>query len=498
MANIENIVFQRNRTQIKFLQINLQRSKTATAHLNRVITERKIDIVLVQEPYHIGNKVCGFPINYKVFQHENELIPKAAVIIINPTLNAIKILNHTINYMVTINLQLEGKIYSIVSMYCSPLNDMTQEITFLSNALHFLKPQYLIIGVDSNAKSRVWFNNRDDNRGNILNEFVCEQNFIILNDNKFFPTFHNTRGESFIDLTITNINASLLINSWQVLEEDSLSDHRFIQFELKENIQEINFKNTRRFLTKNIDWSPFKNEMQKHNLDLHTFIASCQNKQDINDVSRELTKVLINVCEKTLKIIKPVKTKHVYNWWTNELGIKRRQVNSARRKYQRCRNDNRAQYTHNYKLLKAEYQNLILKTKAEKWFQFIDLNSRENPWGILYKLSRDKVNNHQVNEIIVKNGHIITNTTEIGEYLLNTLFQTDDINSDNIHQKIIRNIDYSGYNEQNDILFNVKEVSNIVLMQNDAKAPGEDALSADIIKNFHSSDPTLLTNLYNS
>jgi hypothetical protein len=255
--------------------------------------------VLVQEPYHIGNKVCGFPINYKVFQHENQLIPKAAVIIINPTLNAITILSHTINYMVTINLQLEGKIYSIVSMYCSPLNDMTQEFTFLSNALHFLKPQYLIIGVDSNAKSRVWFNNRDDNRGNILNEFVCEQNLIILNDNKFFPTFHNTRGESFIDFTI--INASLLINSWEVLEEDSLSDHRFIQFELKENIQEINYKNTRRFSTKNIDWSPFKNEMLKHNLDLHMFIANCQNKQDINNVSRELTKILINVCEKNIK-----------------------------------------------------------------------------------------------------------------------------------------------------------------------------------------------------
>jgi hypothetical protein len=43
----------------------------------------------------------------------------------------------------------------------------------------------------------------------------------------------------------------------------------------------------------------------------------------------------------------------------------------------------------------------------------------------------------------------------------------------------------------------VNEVSNIVSMQNDAKAPGEDALGADTIKNFHSSDLTLLTNLYN-
>ncbi len=103
--------------------------------------------------------------------------------------------------------------------------------------------------------------------------------------------------------------------------------------------------------------------------------------------------------------------------------------------------------------MKANYQNLIIKTKAEKWSEFINLNSRENPWGILYKLSREKINNHQVNEIIDTNGHIITNSTEIGENLLNTLFPTDDINSDNIHQKIIRNIDYSIYRRVSAIRF---------------------------------------------
>jgi hypothetical protein len=46
-----------------------------------------------------------------------------------------------------------------------------------------------------------------------------------------------------------------------------------------ENIQEINFKNTRKFLTKNIDWSPFKNEMLKHNLDLNTYVYCQLSKQ---------------------------------------------------------------------------------------------------------------------------------------------------------------------------------------------------------------------------
>jgi hypothetical protein len=49
---------------IKCVQINIQRSKSATAHLTQHIEEHDIDIAIIQEPYVVKQKVCGFPIRY--------------------------------------------------------------------------------------------------------------------------------------------------------------------------------------------------------------------------------------------------------------------------------------------------------------------------------------------------------------------------------------------------------------------------------------------------
>jgi hypothetical protein len=57
-------------------------------------------------------------------------------------------------------------------MYCSPFSDINEELNHIQNSLNALKPENLIIAMDSNAHSRVWFSDRDDNRGNTLNDFI--------------------------------------------------------------------------------------------------------------------------------------------------------------------------------------------------------------------------------------------------------------------------------------------------------------------------------------
>jgi hypothetical protein len=71
--------------------------------------------------------------------------------------------------------------------------------------------------MDFSVKSRVWFSDRNDERGNILNEFISEQNLFILNDSPEEPTYYTTLGESFIDLTVVNFNSLNFIQNWNVL-----------------------------------------------------------------------------------------------------------------------------------------------------------------------------------------------------------------------------------------------------------------------------------------
>ena len=55
------------KTRIKCLQINLQHSRTATDNLTKIINEEGTDIVFIQEPYNISNKVAGLPRSCTVF-----------------------------------------------------------------------------------------------------------------------------------------------------------------------------------------------------------------------------------------------------------------------------------------------------------------------------------------------------------------------------------------------------------------------------------------------
>lgn len=43
-------------------------------------------------------------------------------------------------------------------------------------------------------------------------------------------TFHNSRGSSNIDLTITNNNVIEDVNEWEISAEGSCSDHNFLKY----------------------------------------------------------------------------------------------------------------------------------------------------------------------------------------------------------------------------------------------------------------------------
>jgi exonuclease III len=56
-------------TNIKFLQINLQHSRAATNNLMKTIEEDNIDVICIQEPDVINNKVIGIQRKYKILAH---------------------------------------------------------------------------------------------------------------------------------------------------------------------------------------------------------------------------------------------------------------------------------------------------------------------------------------------------------------------------------------------------------------------------------------------
>jgi hypothetical protein len=180
-------IMDRNATQniniesnIKCLQINLQRCKAATAHLMKYIENKNIDILLIQEPYFAKGKVCDFSSKYRIYYCESVERAKTAIIVINDLLQVVYIKTFIKDYLTVISVKFRNKLYYMFSLYCSPEQDLNRELQFLKSALIALKPQNVVISIDSNAKSRVWFSNSDDFRGELINDFIAENNLMLI------------------------------------------------------------------------------------------------------------------------------------------------------------------------------------------------------------------------------------------------------------------------------------------------------------------------------
>ncbi len=65
-------------------------------------------------------------------------------------------------YSTFVNLKFKRKNFTILSAYFSPFDNFSQQLLNIKNSINSIGPKNLIIGMDSNAKSRVWINARDE------------------------------------------------------------------------------------------------------------------------------------------------------------------------------------------------------------------------------------------------------------------------------------------------------------------------------------------------
>jgi len=98
----------------------------------------------------------------------------------------------------------------------------------------------------------------------MVENFICNKILEILNDG-VQPTFtgRNNEFNTYIDLTICSPNMSDNITNWKVdIENDSLSDHNYITFDVNANGNH-DFNNNSTFDFKNCNWKEFRKEISE-------------------------------------------------------------------------------------------------------------------------------------------------------------------------------------------------------------------------------------------
>lgn len=115
----------------------------------------------------------------------------------------------------------------------------------------------LVVG-DLNAHSPSWSSPKEDKRGEVLADMIAATNLNIWNIGNE-PTFIRGASRTHIDITMASENLTFHVKNWRVLDEESLSLHRYIMYELKE-------KSPRRVQQVCTGWQNKKLDMGKLNI----------------------------------------------------------------------------------------------------------------------------------------------------------------------------------------------------------------------------------------
>ncbi len=89
----------------------------------------------------------------------------------------------------------------------------------------------LLTGCDTNAHHTVRGSSDVNSMGEDLCEYLRAQKLLVLNKGKA-PTFFTRVREEVLDLTICSLGLQRLVWGWHVSDEPSLSDHRYIVYQI--------------------------------------------------------------------------------------------------------------------------------------------------------------------------------------------------------------------------------------------------------------------------
>lgn len=348
---------------IKVLQVNLGRGRTAHDMVYTTAREKDIDIVLISEP------------NIKISLSQNYILDNKQNVAMYIRNKNVGIHGFSVGdgYIC-----LRWEKWCMYACYCSPnipIEDFKTYIDDLANSVRETGLEAVIAG-DFNSKSPMWGSPTTDARGEYLMEWAAEVGLNSLNMGGT-PTFVRGKTESFIDITWATEGMTNRVQKWMVLDEGEIfTFHNYIYFEIlrcdgcREKSNSI-----RRFLDKALFIRKVKDSFVPGgpSISPDDFIARIVN------INREST---ISVAEKY---------RSVPYWWNGEIEAKRKECHRLRRMLTRANKhlDNEsvgpgAKLA--YVRAKLGLKHMIMNAKRTKWNELInDLDS--DVWGNGYKIA---------------------------------------------------------------------------------------------------------------
>lgn len=489
-----------NQHRLNIVQLNGGRGKKISSEIRGYVDKNHIDILLLQEPHSIAGKVSSFGQGSQILTGGKNGRPWSAIVVFNNNLTIMRLDHLSCEHIVCAQVESGSLSTYLVSAYFQFSHGIDPYIERLRRVLTALKGKRIILGIDANALSPLWYSKGTNERGGKMEDFIIEMGLFVCNRQSALNTFSGVNGESNIDVTLTTESVINMIWSWEVKGGWTSSDHNAIVIEVRSS--DDNTRNQRektlvsRFMVDKADWERFDNTLVGllENLTLN----ECSNKEEVIEMARNMREALTSASKAAIpcKGTRKIGTR----WWKSELTELKRATYRARRKSQRARrlrSDRFPALFAEYYSAKRSYDTQVEHTRNTSWRDYIS-NASADPWGYAYKMACQRLRVHTVISSIQSEIGPTIDWRDTADILLDSFFP-DDIEWDDDFEQETRRLEMyrPGTNEREEPPFTVQEVEAVIRKMKGNKAPGWDSVEVSVVKRAYKQIKISLLKLFN-
>lgn len=351
--------------QLHISQINLQHGKASTSLLGRELSKLHTSLALVQEPYVYKKRVRLLNLQHHNVFHKGGVENPRACIVVSKTIEAMKIeelcSRDCVAVTIKMNLDVGVRDWVVASVYLPHDSDIHPTLDMV-NLVNWAerKKMPLIVGSDANSHHTAWGSSDVNDRGTELLNFILTSQLLVLNRGGS-PTFVTSRRREVLDITLCSQDIDSRIMNWRVSDEASLSDHRYIKFEIR--VTKLPSRMIRK--PKLTNWSAFCRYLKA---DGRLSFGEPKTEPELENAVSCLTGALVGSYQRACPLRK-VKRGFRAPWWSTRLQELRR---ITRKHLRRALSTNCEGNWSLFRETQATYKREIRHSKTAAWKNFTE------------------------------------------------------------------------------------------------------------------------------
>ena len=367
---------------------------------------------------------------------------------------------------------------SIVNIYIPPSTNNNCIAGEMDKIIAGLCPPFILC-MDSNGHHTSWGSEANDRRGEIIDEWVTDNDVVLLNDGS--PTYETNNGNyTHIDLTITSPDIAAQLN-WEVACENYNSDHYPVC--IRTNIEIDGKQKLPRYIFERADWGKYNNLVK-----LPTVFETPS--QVYEAVVTNIIKAADIAIPKTSPNLRTNLSKF---FWNKDCAIAKREKSKAMKAYKKNRGN--LNLWIKYKAARAKFRYTMKLAKKNSWNDFVKSISTNTPSTVVWKRVKLLNNNRSYKAIVLKEGDtLISEKTEVAEKFAENFTSRGGLNVPD------RQISPVQFNRGNSEWYNKPfEIGELKRALNNTKttSPGPDGISYDLITKLNPEKQCQLLEIFN-